>query len=95
MTNVPALEQNRHAKWLRLLATEIRAEGHPGWVHTIEFAADEIDKLVREAHQLRLDLAQHKGNASEVTRLQAKLKEIARLLDEGAYGMATDEARGA
>lgn len=31
----------------------------------------------------------------EIDRLKAKLTEVARLLDEGAYGMATDEARGA
>lgn len=33
--------------------------------------------------------------AAEIHRLKAKLEEVARLLDEGAYGMATDEARGA
>ena len=32
--------------------------------------------------------------ADEIERLQQKLKTIADLLDEGAYGMATDEARG-
>lgn len=32
---------------------------------------------------------------AEIDRLKAKLGEVARLLDEGAYGMATDEARGA
>lgn len=32
---------------------------------------------------------------AETARLTAKLEEVARLLDEGAYGMATDEARGA
>lgn len=32
---------------------------------------------------------------AETKRLTEKLEEVARLLDEGAYGMATDEARGA
>jgi hypothetical protein len=31
---------------------------------------------------------------SEINRLNTKLATIANLLDEGAYGMATDEARG-
>ncbi len=36
------------------------------------------------------------GNAAdEIERLQKKLQTVASLLDEGAYGMATDEARGA
>jgi hypothetical protein len=31
----------------------------------------------------------------EIERLKKKLETVASLLDEGAYGMATDEARGA
>jgi hypothetical protein len=36
-----------------------------------------------------------KKQQDEINRLKAKLEEVARLLDEGAYRMATDEARGA
>jgi hypothetical protein len=59
--------QNPHEKWLRLMAAEIREDGHPGWGNTAEWAADEIAKLEKRIFDLtRPPLSQRSTRTSEV-----------------------------
>jgi len=56
---------NPHEKWLRLMADEIRKEGHSGWGNTAEWAADEIRRL-QNAWEAEVLANRPKGDAVAV-----------------------------